>query len=232
MPRYRRKKYTRKRKRRYTKKKRSRRSGFSSGKPYGFPGTRRVKMRYSEVIFTASGAGVLTKYKFRANSVFDPNETDVGHSIPAFAQWSALYGSYTVLGSKIGVKFTRPCASSADPVNAYVGVYLSDSSSDSLIVSELKENRTGTNALGTGKAFIGYEKAPRAMSWFSTKKFFNVKDVKDNSQFKSAITTNPADQAHFIVYSQATDTSSTIALDFHVTIDYIVEFSDPHLIEN
>lgn len=70
-----------------------------------FPNTRIVRHKYVDVIdFPAGGgAGILQYWQFRCNSMYDPDESGVGHQPMFRDEMAAQYSYYTVLRSKIDV---------------------------------------------------------------------------------------------------------------------------------
>lgn len=67
-----------------------------------------VTLRYAESnVSLDPAAGIPADYFFRANDLFDPNYTGAGHQPLGFDQWMALYTKFSVLNSKITVKFTN-----------------------------------------------------------------------------------------------------------------------------
>jgi len=72
---------------------------------FGFPTSLRTKLRYHESIAYVSAAGSVTQNIFRFNSLFDPNETGLGHQPHYFDQLSAVYGRYVVVASTIKATF-------------------------------------------------------------------------------------------------------------------------------
>lgn len=69
----------------------------------GVPDRLYVKLRYREQLSWTQVAGNLGDNVYRGNSLFDPDLTGTGGQPMGFDQWSAFYGSYTVLGSSIDV---------------------------------------------------------------------------------------------------------------------------------
>jgi len=64
----------------------------------GFPDRLRTNLRYSTVIPVPAVAHY--EYVFKANSLFDPDLTGVGHQPTYFDQLAAIYSQYCVLGCK------------------------------------------------------------------------------------------------------------------------------------
>jgi hypothetical protein len=80
---------------------------------FGFPKSIVTKMRYCTNITLTSTTGAVTYNTFRANSVFDPDQSGVGHQPMWRDNYAAVYSNYRVLGSKIKTIFT-PLIDAAD----------------------------------------------------------------------------------------------------------------------
>jgi len=65
-----------------------------------------VKLRYAEDVNISAGIA-LGSYDFRANSIFDPNLTGIGHQPLGHDQWAVFYDHYVVLGARIKVTLTQ-----------------------------------------------------------------------------------------------------------------------------
>lgn len=68
-----------------------------------FPQSKLVRHKYCDTITIAAagGAGVAQSYGWRANSLFDPDLTGVGHQPMFYDEMAAQYKYYTVLSSTI-----------------------------------------------------------------------------------------------------------------------------------
>ena len=64
-------------------------------------------LRYNEAhTFSAGGAAnFASSYKFNLNSLYDPNESGLGHQPMGFDELMSIYEKYTVVGAKITVCF-------------------------------------------------------------------------------------------------------------------------------
>ena len=68
----------------------------------GVQNTEIIKLRYCTQVSIPGGAGH-GSYQFRANSLYDPDLSGVGHQPMGFDEMSARYLHYQVLGSRIKV---------------------------------------------------------------------------------------------------------------------------------
>ncbi len=223
MPKYRKKrKYVRRRKfTRRRRKTRPRRRLVSMGVPSGMPVQRRAKLRYSQTFDLTGTSGILVGNVFRANGLHDPDFTGTGHQPMGHDQWTLLFNHYIVLGSKISVRFS---ASGTTGESAACGAYVSDTTTKPYAdYNTYIEARKGTWRISTIQ-----RNAISFKSFYSARKFFNIKDPRDNfARLGASTAADPAETAVFIVWMQALDKSSTAVYTATVTIDYIVEYGEP-----
>lgn len=204
------------------KKNTTRVSGYNPrGTPSGMPRTRRAYLRYADNVSITSTSGTMGSHLFRSNSCYDPDYTSTGHQPMGWDQWFLLYNHYVVVGAKISV--TCLSDNSADAPYAF-GVYLTDSTTAPYTTwSGFREARQGSQRLITGGATTN----KTCSTTFSAKKFYNVTDIKDNiDRLGALVNSDPTEGAYFVVYYQNI-TSYTDTTNFMVTIDYIVDFSEP-----
>lgn len=220
-----------KRKRTYVKSKRSfkrrRRnrtktvSTLFGGTP--FPKSWITKHRYVETFTLDPGISTPDAAYYSCNNLFDPTTAAGGHQPLGFDQMTPLYDHYTVLGAKCTVRFF----SSADDVGSGANmcfIYVNDDSTAVLSYDTVMEQQKGrVKALTSGDA---KQSCTISHKW-SAKKFFGVKDVRDNSQLKGTTTGGPADQAYFVIGAQGIAAASNPATIYcNVTIDYITMWTE------
>jgi len=198
-----------------------RRRPYISNNISGMPKTRRAILRYTEHLTSmTSTTGTLASYVFRANGLYDPNYTSTGHQPMGFDQWSALYNHYVVLGSKMTVK-VLPQETNVSP--CIIGTFLTDGTAVPYTTpgSFIEAKR------GPYRLFKATDRVVSLVQKYSSKKQFNVVDVKDNMDRLGAnVGADPTEEAMFNIWFFTMDLS-TASLNLFVTIDYIVEFSEP-----
>lgn len=197
----------------------------------GFPQSKLVKLRYNQHVDLAPvGPGVLSKYVFRCNGPYDPDQSGIGHQPMGYDAWSAIYGRYVVVGAKIGVRMTQMHAE-MEPIGAaelpmVAGITVDDDASFLSTASEAIERGTSTfrhfvNLNANGKS-ISMTKA------WSAKKWFHVANIKDVETMGSAVDSLPSRQAFFIIWVGPTDANSEyLDTELEVTIEYLVLFTQP-----
>lgn len=216
-----------KRKRRYSKKRnkgkryrrRYRRRKFTF--PRTLPAIRtkaRVRFRYADSDFKlTSTTGVMVGHGFVANGCFDPDATGVGHQPYGWDQWSPYFHNYVVVGSKI-----RAYVTTDGTVNGTTGIYLDDDNSAPNNTGWMIESKRGSFSI------INQQRSSaKTRSAYSPKKFYNIRDIRDNvDRLGSNTSSNPSEKVFYIVWFQS-EALTSATCRFTVVIDYIVDFSQP-----
>lgn len=214
--------------RRYRKKNRAP-NGFQAIAKVGkfIPPTMMVKLRYVEQITMDAGiGGIPANYYFRLNSLYDPNYSGTGHQFYGFDQIVALgYQKYFVLGAKINVKSIMPNPSQIE----------STKHNQNIVSSTIKSSPTTTmtstqEILENGESryhFTNQTYMKSHNNYFSSKKFFGVKDVKDNENLGAYVADNPTDIAYARVSVQPVEQGlDSFAVNLLITIDALCYFHD------
>jgi len=192
----------------------------------GFPMTKRIVLRYVQNVSINAAAGAPGYNSFRANGLHDPDSSGVGHQPMGYDNWYNIYNNYVVVGAKCTATFV---GSDSDNKPVVCGILLDDDGA-----SVAGENPTTLIERGKSKWKVisnNYTQGrpPSLTSYFSAKKFFNVKDVRDNvSRIGASFGADPSDQAYFIVWVGPQDDSSDLgAFNVLVRIEYIIDCSQP-----
>lgn len=228
-----RKRRTRKRPYRRRTRKRQRMTRYKRGPILeGFPKRKLVKLRYVQEVSLNPGISSFSVHQFRANSVFDPDFTGVGHQPMGFDEWAALYERYTVYGSKINVMYAPTSTASVAP--GYYGVTLYGtagqlSSTYGNVEAILEGKLTGYTTTMSGSSNSVF--LPRSL-WrkFSARNFFGKTDPLDDPDIGALVSTNPVNLAYYGVWCGASGGNDPGQMNFKVQIDYIVMFHEPYLL--
>lgn len=195
----------------------------------GFPKEMKMKHRYVDTVSLDATATTPAIHRFRCNSVFDPDYTGTGHQPLYRDLMVTIYNHYVVTGSKITVKFTNAATSANYQSASVCGVYLDDNSTDHTIYTTLMENGRGQSKMLAQAATRGGDSVTCRQK-FSAKKFFGVKDVKDNiTRIGAAVAANPSEDAYFVVFSQGVQPSAVdnpLPILATVIIEYAVIWSE------
>lgn len=219
---YRKRRTMRRRKRRVKPQDRSIQSYIKQGVPAGLPTNRVCLIRWNDIYQFVSTSGTLFEYFFRANSCFDPQVTAGGSEPQAGIIMRSLYNHAVVLKSKISCTFVRAADTSTGSIPFTCGINLEDDGTNTYVnARELIEARKGTHAYGQS------DHRMTVTSNYDAKKFFNVTDVNDNiDRIGYATASVPNEEAYYNVYLQGHG-STSVTTGMIVTIDYLVEYSEP-----
>lgn len=189
--------------------------GLKPGVIYGFPNSIITTMRYCEAFTKTSTLGAIAFNTFNANSIYDPNETGVGHQPMYRDQWAGIYDQYVVIGSKITVHFA-----SQDTKNWVVGICGDD---NSLFPVALTDKMEQNNSVYTMLGGIGDTRT--LTMTFEPQENFGV-DAKSDGASQTAVGSNPSELYCFGVWGHVCDPSLTGKFDFTIEIEYTVKFSE------
>lgn len=203
----------------------------------GFPKSKIVKLRYvTQIALNAPSVGNNAVHVFRANSMYDPDFTGTGHQPSNFDRWTNVYDHYTVVGSKINVRYAPTAVASVIP--AYVGIALTDSGSETATISpvnlfEKKLVRTRWRSIGineNGHGFIGLRHKFSARKFFGKPKGSLVNDSLYRGRMGNLGTgSDPSEGAFYEVFATQIGANDPGDLHFIVTIDYIAVLTEPKM---
>lgn len=189
----------------------------SSFRPY-------AKMRYNEQFRLAPGLGLATQL-FRANSIFDPDLTGIGHQPYKHDTYAGIYNHYVVLGSMITVEVVTVAGEGYAPGGPFtIMVRLKDDGGATTDpMSAFIERGEGTYAMSSAQS-----NKFKLRSRYSAKKFFNITNVKDNlDRLGAAFGANPTEGAYYEIRCAGWSGADPGFVYVNVTIDYIVSMSEP-----
>lgn len=181
-------------------------------------------MRYVQDFRYSSGLGAIALAVFRGGSIFDPDFSGVGHQPLGHDEYQNFYHHYTVLGAKLTATWSTEGDGVGDQYIVGIGLR-----ADATVTSdvELMRELPGTKWANLGGATSG-KNFKTLSKFYSVRKFHDVKDIRDNSQFKAAFGTNPAEDAFFHVFAinqNPIDVGSTI--NCHVVMTFICVLTEP-----
>lgn len=178
----------------------------------------RTTLKYIEVVSLNPGvAGVPATYVFSANGAYDPNWTGVGHQPRGFDQLAALYDHYYVMNSTIKVTYTSRYSSSTE--SFVCGVQLQD---DSGSEADMIRSMEGRNTKYCAIQSSGDSKIVSLK--FNAQSFFSINDRLTYGDK----TSNPSDQAFYIVFVQPPFAADQNAVECIVEIQYDIKFTEPN----
>lgn len=181
-----------------------------------------VKLKYNYNGSVTGGATSETSYKWRGNSLYDPDVTSTGTQPMGYDQYSTFYDYCTVLGSKITLRILP----GADTVCQFC-VYPQTISASTAVGQALREVPYGRTATG-GIYNIQGNQFVKLRNYMSTSRMFCVskQEIKDNVLFTHTSGTNPVDVWFWILTAQTQGgaVASSLNFTFDVQIDYYVMF--------
>lgn len=180
-------------------------------------------MKYAWYGSITSSSGALSYQSFRANSIFDPDQTGSGHQPSGHDQWAALYNNYVVVKSMMKVTIVPGFSQT---VNAVCGTYLSPTTllTSSTFEELIEQGKTSSRVVSPSTA----NPPQYCYLYFDAKREFNLKDVKDNvARIGAAMSATPSEESFFKIWSQSSDHSTTSIIGALAEITYTVLMSEP-----
>lgn len=197
----------------------------------GFPTSKVVRLRY--VTQTALDSNPLTlpiaTVVYRANDMFDPEVALGGHQPMGFDQWMALYDHFTVIGSKISVKFINNTNGARVP--GLCGIMLNDTTrigqgNSITTLEQLLENRYRTGVTLGNIAGDMRQTVTKTMR-FSSRRFFRKKAIVGDDLYRGSRTSSPQEDAVFEVFYTTIGSNDPTVINLLVTIEYIAVLTEP-----
>lgn len=197
-----------------------------------FPLSIMKKLRYCDTISMNPAAANRVYHAFRCNNIYDPDLTGTGHQPRGFDQMALFYNHYSVVGSKITVRYIPTVAKSTNSTPSWLWVTTSTSSDP--LASEAVDSTLWEGGMWKNRTVVrggddnNTIKIPTTSASFSAKKFFKCKSIVGNTPYRAAVTGAPTEEAYFTIYTQSCAPSTDApSYDFEVTVDYIVVFTEP-----
>lgn len=221
------------RRRQYKRKpRRYRKKWRAQGVPPGMPLQRRAMLRFCDirdVVVPGSGASQgFTNINYSCVNAYDPNPDNLPlgqHQPLGYDQWETLYNHFVVVGAKISARVV----SMDSAIQGICGIHLNDVAAAPYQKAETYiESRKGTY-----RHIIQRTDRPvQISSSYSARKFFNIKDIKDNqarlARFCASGNTlgNTNETAYWnLWFTNQNNEVSTYKVE--IVIDYIIDFSEP-----
>ncbi len=172
-------------------------------------------MRYCTVLQLDSAAAGTDHHLFRANSIFDPDQTGLGHQPYTHDTYQAIYNHYKVEKSKIRVTFVSN-GSDGTPASStgIVGISIKDNTTVETNFDTIREARGSKyKVAGTAgsRATVTYG--------YNARKMFPGNVANLNSSFGS----NPSEEAFYQVWMTGISAGDPNAMTAIVQIDYTVK---------
>lgn len=187
---------------------------YSSGKSMSF--------NYHETVSINPGAaGITASNAFKANGMYDPNSTGIGHQPIGFDQAMAFFHHFTVCAAKITVQFVNTDATNVQ----FVGINCNTAGTISGDPSNVIENGNGVHTLIKD---AGIENGPQTLCYYQDmKKFFYKDDIVGESIYQGGTGGDPSELCFFNVWGAGFNGVDGAAILCDVTITYYAVLQDP-----
>ena len=176
-----------------------------------FPEKATAIMRYATTYnFGSASAGPLISHIFRANSIFDPDQTGTGHQPYGHDTYASIYNHYNVREAVITL--------SALDNNGYtMGCTLTDDTTVNGDFNNIKEVK-GTQMVVKNAGST----TPKLVQKYERDKFWD-KGVSVSTETGALFGANPQEQTMFHVWVCDKDATADVSAWIQITITYIVD---------
>jgi len=186
-----------------------------------FPNTKLVRHIYEEDIIHPVGAaaGFISQYSFRANGMFDPNFTGIGHQPLYRDEYAALYKTYTVIASFISVTFDH-----VPGFNHHMIRVDTDGTSAGLGVSEIMEQNPSTSSDTIQRTKpLTLKKSYDAKRWYKT----NLSGLMADDLKKTGVGGDPSEVVYYNILRAPIEQALVVArCPARVRIIYVCMWRD------
>lgn len=203
------------------------RRGFSTANPVFpgrsvFPYQRFATLKYCEAYVTVNPpVGSSSAFIMRANDVYDPNVTGVGHQPTGFDQYMAMYNKFVVYDSKIKVV---AYATDTEILDTVVGVAVMDSATtQSTTENYLEQPLTDWRVVpaGNGANPVSFSTAFDATAFSGT-------SIKTNDLLHGTASAPPGKQWYYHIFCGSTGTAEDPGpMKYSIEVEYLVKFFEP-----
>lgn len=170
----------------------------------GVPDVTYVKMRYHCFVDFLSSGYYPSVYVFRANSIWDPDLTSLGHTAYDRYNWAPFYELYHVFGSSISVRTFARAASESESNQTVVRTVIQPNTGTSPWVTdastweritEFPRVKYNSGSIYTGGYKTSHYLRPGTILGRSEK------DVESDMTFSAGMTANPLSQIYYHLYA-------------------------------
>jgi len=189
--------------------------GVDGNKIWAFPNSIITKLRYVQYLTLTSTSGSMASNYFRANSVFDPDQTGTGHQPLYRDAYAGIYNHYLVLGSKITVRACHVTPETTATALAFGIVGEDDNAASGTSETRMEQSNSAY-------ALIGKNSSAVLTATFEPNEMFGAGGADDNV----AVGNNPTEEWYYTVWAASADGASSNKCNCIVEIDYTVRFSE------
>lgn len=171
-----------------------------------FPAQMRARLRYSTTVTMTTLAATATPYLFRANSIFDPDYSGVGHQPYGHDTFASIYNHYEVESSVITV---RPTSTS----QGIYGVTLTDDTSVNASYDTVREIKTTKFAVMT----TSNTSDSSIVNYYNRKQVFAI----DQGGVQAVFGNNPGMEQFFHLWVEPNNSVSGGSTDYRFVVDIV-----------
>lgn len=187
-----------------------------------FARSKTVVMRYASNFDLTATAPSIDGWKWRANSIFDPDESIGGHQPLGHDEYALQYKYYKVLKSRLTVYFTS--ASTGVTGQMMCGIKLGEASYTLPTTHfEMVEHQRGEPAwilpINSGGSI------KKVVKYFDSRKEFQASDTNINTG--ALFSANPLKQAYFYPWIGPVDASTSSVCVCFMHCEYVVKMWEP-----
>lgn len=183
----------------------------------GGPPAMKIPFMYTQNLAFTTTLGAMKTQVFRLNSLYDPDLTGTGQQPPSYDQWTALYGTYRVVGCSYEIQALIqgtqvPCLIASCPLT----------SSGTLSTIDAYRGNMG----GKYQVFSGYEKAV-LKDYVRIDKYLGISKERlmTDDLLSSAYNTNPGIGLYLHIAAQPTDGATEVNIQYIVKLKYYTVLS-------
>jgi len=184
----------------------------------GFPQkmTMTHKFVHSGTLTSVVGSGGFGTETIFVNGMFKPINSAVTHQPLYFDQMTVLYRYYTIIGSKVRVKFVD---SGAGGIGTFVVIFPNDTvvAQVPLLMSSLIEQNKATYGILDGAGQVAVKNL--SLNWSAKKSYGG--SVLGNDELRGSNLVNPVESPSFVIACQSLDTTLTSTVRYVIEVEYI-----------
>lgn len=199
---------------------------FAVSRNHPLPKSFRAKLRYSQEVLLNPGAGSLATNVFSASSLYDPDNTGIGHQPYGFDQLcssTGFYDQFIVTKSTCRIR----CANPSSTIQGFLALSLTDTNSvtASEIAAVSEQPLTVTAVLPTSGACL----CNTLMLTYDAASFYGVsKDaLLARTDLMGSFAGNPSENAWFVIYLTGLGSGDMPSTAIIVDIEYDAVFQEP-----
>ena len=183
-----------------------------------------VKLRYVDFIQLDAGIGAPAYDTFSATSLYDPYVGAGGHQPLGFDQWMTFYNHYQVIGAK-ATAHARVYADAAGDAIWLIGQTSAGTAAPGGNVNQLIEQKRAKYTFLTAKN--GSDNTGKVTVHYSPRRFFNLKNPRDEHDLRGDASTSPAENCYFqFMVGADNPADNPTVVNVRVIIDYICLFTE------